>query len=196
VRWKDDLGKIHGSWIAIRGPVETKINFIQKNGISVDNPNHTLNILMTKDEETLKYFKRYAKFYISNSDAETNKICWRVSAVDTISMPGVMEITAIEYYANESEDDDGLVGSLIVTPAEPNGSQNLIKGETYIKPKKVYEFIYEGEEEAEWIVDTKVPLNATPNGRQISISWPKTYSGEFTLRYGSTSRKVIVESLF
>jgi len=72
VRWKDDLGKIHGSWIAIRGPVETKINFIQKNGISVDNPNHTLNILMPKTEESLKYFKRYSKFYLSNVDEVTN----------------------------------------------------------------------------------------------------------------------------
>ena len=60
----------------------------------------------------------------------------------------------------------------------------------------IYEFTYEGEEEAKWIVDTKVALSATPNGRKISISWPKTYSGEFTLRYGSASRKVIVESLF
>ena len=196
VRWLNENKEELGRWFAIRGPVETNISYLQKEGNSIDIPNHTLNILMTKDEETLKYFKRYAKFYISNSDTETNKICWRVSAVDTISMPGVIEITAIEYYANESEDDDGLVGNLIVTPADPNESQNLIKGETYIKPKKVYEFIYEGEEEAKWIVDTKVPLNATPSGRKISVSWPKTYSGEFTLHYGSTSRKVIVESLF
>jgi hypothetical protein len=48
----------------VRGPVETKINFIQKHGISVDNPNHTLNILMPKNKATLEYFKRYAKFYL------------------------------------------------------------------------------------------------------------------------------------
>jgi hypothetical protein len=50
--------------LAVRGPVETKINFIQKNGISLDVPNHTLNILMPKNEHTLKYFKRYSKFYL------------------------------------------------------------------------------------------------------------------------------------
>ena len=151
---------------------------------------------MTKDEETLKYFKRYAKFYISNADTETNKICWRVTATDTISMPGILEITAVEYYANESEDDDGLVGNLIITPAEPDDSQNLIKGENYIKPKKFYEFTYEGKETNKWIVDTEVPITAQPEGRTIKICWPKTYSGEFTLRYGSSFKKVIVESLF
>jgi hypothetical protein len=40
----------------VRGPVETKINFIQKNGISVDTPNHSLNILMPKNKDTIKYF--------------------------------------------------------------------------------------------------------------------------------------------
>ena len=196
VRWLNEDKEELGRWFAIRGPVETKINYLQKEGISLDTPNHTLNILMPKDEETIKYFKRYAKFYISNADEETNKICWRVAATDTISMPGIIEITAIEYYANESEDDEGLVGNLIVSPAEPDESQNLIKGENFIKPKKTYEFTYEGQEEAKWVVDTKVPLNATFKGKTISISWPKTYSGEFTLRYGASSKKVIVESLF
>jgi hypothetical protein len=67
----------------------------------MDTPNHTLNILMPKTEATLKRFKRYAKFYVRGADAETNSICWRVEATDAISMPGVLEITAQEYYSND-----------------------------------------------------------------------------------------------
>nr|DAT10083.1 MAG TPA: hypothetical protein [Caudoviricetes sp.] len=63
IAWKDDDGE-HKTHAAIRGPVETKINFIQKHGISVDEPNYSLNILMPKNEETLKYFTRYSKFYL------------------------------------------------------------------------------------------------------------------------------------
>lgn len=196
VRWLNEENEELGRWFAIRGPVETKINYLQKEGVSLDTPNHTLNILMTKDTETIKYFKRYAKFYISGVDSETDKICWRVTATDTISMPGVIEISAIEYYANESEDDDGLVGSLIVSPVEPDESQNLIKGESFIRPKKTYEFIYEGTEIAEWKVDTQVPLTAKIDGNKISICWNKGYSGEFTLHYGESNKKVVVESLF
>jgi hypothetical protein len=48
----------------VRGPVETKIDYIQKHGISVDSPNHSLNILMPKTEAALRYFKRYGKFYL------------------------------------------------------------------------------------------------------------------------------------
>jgi hypothetical protein len=43
-------------------------------------------------------------------------VCWRVEATDSISVPGILEITAVEYYANETEDDieNGVVGGLIV----------------------------------------------------------------------------------
>lgn len=196
VRWLNEEKQELGRWFAIRGPVETSINFIQKEGISLDTPNHTLNILMTKDEETVKYFKRYAKFYVTGADSETDKICWRVAATDTISMPGLIEITAIEYYANESEDDNGLVGNLIVSPSQPDESQNLIKGESFIKPKKTYEFVYDGSEQSEWVVESVSPTNVKKQDNRIFISWPKSYSGEFTLKYGSSTRKVIVESLF
>ena len=63
IAWKDEDG-IHSTYAAIRGPVETKINYIQKHGISVDTPNHSLNILMPKNEDTINHFKRYSKFYL------------------------------------------------------------------------------------------------------------------------------------
>ena len=54
----------------------------------------------------MKYFKRYGKFYLKdNINDPDNKICWRVEATDSISTKGILEITAVEYYANETEDD-------------------------------------------------------------------------------------------
>ena len=63
INWEDETG-VHKTYAAIRGPVETKINYIQKHGISVDTPNHSLNLLMPKNEYSLAYFKRYSKFYL------------------------------------------------------------------------------------------------------------------------------------
>ena len=62
IAWEDEDG-LHSTYAAIRGPVETRINFIQKHGISIDTPNHSLNILMPKTEDTVNYFKRYNKGY-------------------------------------------------------------------------------------------------------------------------------------
>jgi hypothetical protein len=116
IAWEDEDGK-HSTYAAIRGPVETKINYIQKHEISVDTPNHSLNILMPRNEETLKYFRRYSKFYLQSSEAGAPQICWRVEATDWISSPGILEITAVEYYSNTTEDDieNGIVGGLVIT---------------------------------------------------------------------------------
>ena len=195
IKWLDEDHIEHGRWFAIRGPVETKINFLQKSGISLDTPNRTLNILLPKDEETEKYFQRYAKFYISDAGNITDKVCWKVTATDTISMPGVMEITAIESYANESEDSEGLVGNLITVPS-PTPTSNLIEGPTAIKPKRIYQYSYTGRESGEWKISSVIPVNYTINGKLIEVEWPKTYSGDFTLSFGSENKKIMVESLF
>jgi hypothetical protein len=55
IAWEDEDG-FHKTYAAIRGPVETKINFIQKHGISVDTPNYSLHILMPKSDSAVKYF--------------------------------------------------------------------------------------------------------------------------------------------
>ena len=196
VRWLNENKEEMGRWFAIRGPVETKIDSASKEGVSFDTPNHTLNILMTKDAETIKYFKRYAKFYVTGVDEITDKICWRVEATDTMSMPGVLELTATEYYANDFEDADGLVGSLIVSPSEPDESENLIVGESFIRPKKSYTYFYEGAQEGKWVVKSKTAVDYTTDGKKITITWPKTYGGEITLLYGDSSRVITVESLF
>ena len=140
--WIDEQNEEHKTYAAIRGPVETKINYIQKHTISLDEPNYSLNILMPLTDESLNYFKRYNKFYLQN---DNKKVCWRVEAVDWISTPGILEITAVEYYANKSEDDieNGLVGALIAKKIDPNEGDltQIISGETFIKPKKEYSYI-------------------------------------------------------
>lgn len=79
---------------------------------------------MPKNEETLKYFKRYSKFYLQGDE-----VCWRVEAIDWISTPDILEVVAVEYYANETEDDieNGIAGGLIVKPIDPNSEKLMIK---------------------------------------------------------------------
>ena len=195
IMWEDPVtGQRHITYAAVRGPVETKINFIQKNGISVDTPNHSLNIMLPKTEDTVEYFKRYSKFYLRGILDTDSMICWRVEGFDTISTPGILEITAVEYYSNEFEDDieQGIAGGLIVKPVEIDSQ---IKGEGFIIPKNKYTYIYEGEENSEWKYDETLPIKAEINDKTITITWLKGYSGQFDLTYGKTTRAIIIESL-
>ena len=196
IAWEDEDG-IHTTYAAVRGPVETKINFIQKHGISVDTPNHSLSILMPKTEAAMKYFKRYSKFYLQGDDT-----CWRVEATDWISTPGILEVIAVEYYANESEDniDAGIVGGLIEEIEDPNEDELLeIIGETFIKIKNEYQYYFEGTLSEEWMVDKKYPvvLKVDPKDpRKVSVKWDSSFSGQFDLYYGQYKKTIVVESLF
>ena len=197
IKWEDDKGELHQTYAAVRGPVETKINFIQKHGISVDSPNHSLNILMPKNEATLEYFQRYKKFYLQGDDT-----CWRVEAIDWISMPGILEVIAVEYFANKEEDDIevGIVGGLIEEIENPNDEQrDRILGETFIKVKKTYEYEFDGTLKADWSVDKKYPIKFEVdknNPRKITLQWDNSYSGQFELFYGKYMKTIVVESLF
>ena len=197
IAWQDEQGEQHKTYAAVRGPVETKINFIQKHGISVDTPNHSLNILMPKTDAALEYFKRYKKFYLKDDPT-----CWRVEATDWISMPGILEVVAVEYYANEDEDDieTGIVGGLIEEVENPNGeSRERIVGETFIKVKKTYEYTFDGISKADWFIDKKYPVQYTvdsKNPRKIYLMWDTSYSGQFELCYGKYLKTIVVESLF
>lgn len=197
VNWEDEYGHLHHTWFAIRGPVETTIDSMQKNNFSIDLPNHTLHILMPKNEQTMKRFKRYAKFYIRGADEETNSVCWRVEATDTISMPGVLEITAQEYYSNDQVDDikQGIVKDVTMIEL-PNEVDYIIVGENTMRPQKSYSFRYDGPEEGEWVYDTTLPLSAKVSGNVITLVWTASYSDTFTLSFGKTTKEIKVKSLF
>ena len=199
ISWTDENGK-HKTYAAIRGPVETKINYIQKHDISIDTPNYSINFMLPQSPETLAYFKRYSKFYLGG---DSMKVCWRVEAIDWLSSPGIIEINAVEYYANETEDDieNGIVGGLIVEESNPNTDfiEQTIEGETFIKPKLKYTYTYHGAIDGAWAIGGELnpPVVMTPNGKTVELFWNSTYSGQFDLLYGDNYKKtIIVESLF
>ena len=213
ITWLDEDGNEKTSYAAIRGPVETKINFIQKHQISVDEPNYSLHILMPKNDDTMKQFKRYSKFYLKQADEPDDNICWRVEATDSISTKGILEITAVEYYANETEDDTekGLVKAFVEKVKEPELDPNIdIMGPTFIKPKIEYEYIVDTDPTfGDWYLDgPKVPVELkkynTPIGQPaVKVKWLSSHSGQFTLWYGGQkghyknySKTIVVESLF
>lgn len=199
INYKDENGEKCSTYAAVRGPVETKINYIQKNGISVDRPNFSLYILLPATQKNLDYFNRYSEFYLIE---DSKKVCWRVEAIDWISTPGILQINAVEYYSNEFEDDinNGIVEGLVLKEENPNDSEieNLIQGDTFIKPKGTYEYIYTGAKEAEWTIDTsKYPVKyEIINNKMIRLKWTVGYSGQFEIFYGDIKKTIVVESLF
>lgn len=214
IEWRDENNKQCRTYAAIRGPVETKIDYIQKHGISVDNPNFSLHLLMPKNKETLKKFKRYSKFYLQGTVEGEDKTCWRVEAIDSFSTPGILEINAVEYYANETVDDidNGIVDAFIVKPMDPNPEINTefqIYGETFIKPKKEYIYYVDGSLSGQWYLnDNSLPIKFETfedekGHNAVRIKWTAPMSGQFDIWFGDASgplfdykKTIVVESLF
>ena len=196
INWKDESGNTHLTYAAVTGPSEKKINTTIKEGMSLDIPNHSLTIMLPATVEVLTHFKRYSKFYIQPLKEGDSPICWRVEATDTISMPGILEITAYEYYINEQTDnvEEGMVDAWGEEIPEPQDT--TIEGEIFIKPKKSYTYKYMGEEVANWSFDNRLPIEAKINDKEITIKWTTTYTGQFVLQYGTQEKTIVVESLF
>lgn len=198
VSWINSKGEIETTYLAVRGPVETKINYVQKSGDSIDRPNYSLNILMPKTKSTLEYFRRYAKFYLQGIEDGDVNTCWRVEATDSISMPGVLQVSAVEYYANETKDDleNGVVDGLIIKPIDQPESADLILGKGFIKPKIKMTYTYEGFDNPNWSIDSRYPVVYEVNGRSIELVWFKSYSGQFDLKCNDAVKTIVVESLY
>ena len=214
IEWRDENDKQCRTYAAVRGPVETKIDYIQKHGISVDNPNFSLHLLMPKNKETLKKFKRYSKFYLQGTVEGEDKTCWRVEAIDSFSAPGILEINAVEYYANETVDDidNGIVDAFIVKPMDPNpeiDTEFQIYGETFIKPKKEYIYYIDGSLSGQWYLnDNSLPVKFETfedekGHNAVRIKWTAPMSGQFDIWFGDASgplsdykKTIVVESLF
>ena len=194
IQWQDENG-LHHTKAAVRGPVETRIDYIQKHEISIDNPNYSLHILIPDNEENRKFFKRYTKFYLQGDD-----VCWRIEAIDSYSTPGIITVDAVEHYSNDHEDDieNGLVGALIEENKDPNPkkSEDII-GNVFIKPKTTQTYQFIGDYTAkQWIYDKKLPLRVYEEGKKITLKWTSSYSGQFDLTYGPITKTIVVESLF
>lgn len=210
IRWQMPDGHIAESMAATRGPVETKINFLQKSNISLETPNYSLSILLPKTNEALEYFRRYSRFYLRAAapdapdapDAYTT--CWRVEATDWISTPGILEVIAVEYYASPDEDliDMGIADAISLEPKDPNhaGVNGLIRGETFIKPQMEYSYKFDGLGGNRWVIDTdKYPVHFEVNpkdDREVKLVWKKFTSGQFEISYAGVTKTIVVESLF
>lgn len=196
IKWQDEKGNKFSTYASIRGPIEAKIDSIKINNTNMDVPNYSLSMMLPATPEVLAHFKRYSKFYIQPLKEGDSPICWRVEATDTISMPGVLELTAYEYYINEQTDnvEEGVVDAW--AEETPIPQDPTIEGETFIKPKKAYTYKYIGAEQGSWVYDTRLPIESKIEGNEITIKWTTTYTGQFVLQYGTQEKTIVVESLF
>lgn len=161
-------------WVYLQGPTETTIQWFQKSGTEYNEPNLSGTMYIKKDERTLSFFKRFTNIQIGENT-------WQVQVVDSITVPGIIELELQEYYNNTPAD----------LPRIEQGGCHEIVGVEDVEQKGTYGYMVRDayyREDYHWSIkgnDRVEVLREIEDGRQCEI---KVHDGAirgFTLVYGN-----------
>lgn len=189
-RYQLTLGNGSQYWAYVRGPVEQSILWMQTSGNYFNKLNYTLIIYISQTKETLEYFSRFKKVNINGKP-------WEVQAVDSISTPGIIEMTLKEAYSNTIETDvekvvEAATKEEVVTEQETVYIHGVDK--VYPYDVRTYEIKNYNGTAGSWSVKNMSRKNMvkilelTEGGVELSIVTGK--SGTFTLVYEANGVEV------
>jgi hypothetical protein len=186
-RYQLTLGNGSNYWVYVRGPVEQSIIWSQSSGNYFNKLNNTLIIYVQQNEETLKYFSRFKKVIINGQP-------WEVQATDSISTPGIIEMTLKETYNNTIETNIEKAVEQAVKKEEieeESTNEPYIYGaeEAYPYDVKIYEI--RNTSGGRWVIWNESRSNLVKlknqNENQVEVHIITGKSGTFTLGYEKES---------
>ena len=190
-RYQLTLGNGSKYWVYVRGPVEQSLTWTQGSGNYLNKLNNTLIIYVQNNAETLKYFHRFKKVMINNQP-------WEVQATDSISTPGIIEMTLKETYNNTIETD---IDKAIEKAMKKNTVENeavsgpYIKGSIEVYPYDVRTYEIQNASGGHWVIWNEVGSNlvklknSTEKFVEMHITTGK--SGSLTLGYEKENGELI-----
>lgn len=176
--------------VYVRGPEQLSIEWQKGNYEMFNKENYTLLMYITKNEETLDYFHRFAEIEIDN-------LPWEVQAVDSIATEGIIEVSLKETYRNTIEKElKGAAAEEEITPA----ATIYIDGPNVVYPygEETYSII--GATDGTWTISNKKAVIVSQSAESANIEIVTGKSGSFILTYvrdgqEDISLPVTIESL-
>lgn len=172
-------------WVYFQGPTETTLEWRTKHNINVNNLNLSGTVYIKNTPATKKYFSRFKKIKL---DGHT----WEVQVVDSISVPGIIELEVQEYYDNSIQE----LPPVIVD----KDKETLIVGKTAVKPGEIVGYAVDDSiinSNDSWsIIDgtNRVKIvEVLDDGRICKVEIPKGSVKPFIVQYGSHSLNVTID---
>ena len=164
----------HKYWVYLRGPVETALVWRQKHNIEFNDLNYSLLIYVTKNEETLDFFKR---FQILKIDGHR----WRVTATDIFSQGSIIEVYLEEFFDNSLEDEQIKKEPIIFGEEEP-----YIDGPQFVEPYQTeikYSLVNNLNATGAFLVSSKKVKIVNSDNNSCVINVISGKAGEFKIIY-------------
>lgn len=164
----------HKYWVYLRGPVETALVWRQKHNIEFNDLNYSLLIYVTKNEETLDFFKR---FQILKIDGHR----WRVAATDIFSQGSIIEVYLEEFFDNSLEEEQIKKEPIIFGEEEP-----YIDGPQFVEPYQTeikYSLVNNLNATGAFLISSKKVKIVNSDNNSCIINVISGKAGEFKIIY-------------
>ena len=159
----------HKYWVYLRGPVETALVWRQKHNIEFITVSY-----VTKNEETLDFFKR---FQILKIDGHR----WRVAATDIFSQGSIIEVYLEEFFDNSLEEEQIKKEPIIFGEEEP-----YIDGPQFVEPYQTeikYSLVNNLNATGAFLVSSKKVKIVNSDNNSCIINVISGKAGEFKIIY-------------
>ena len=205
INWANtETAEVYNTYASIVGPKEAVQSSV-KSGISLDERNYTISLLIPHTELTNKYFSRYTKFYLQPiGEEKPYPVCWQVTSVDNVSNPGIIQLTAKEILGNKDTDDMNIPDYKLIVDKiiQQEGTQTMdlrtpqIIGENLIIPKS--EYTYTCESTGDWkVTGISCPITIVrKDAKTLVLRWEKMFSGQFSISKGNVVKNITVQTLY
>lgn len=173
--------------VYIRGPVETTIQWNQKQELAWNELNYSLIVYITKDENTMDYFHRFKQLKIGNQT-------WEVKTIDPYSADGIIEVCLGEYFNNTLNDHYKEQEQKKQEEAQQPPQSNIyIEGPKIVYPYDKHEYTIHGLEGGNWEIDnTKKATFKQKSCSTIVVNFITGKSGNIRLRYTTDDDEAIL----
>lgn len=156
-------------WIYFQGPTETALRWNNKDSLNWNDLNLSGTIYIKQTPETLEYFNRFTKIKLAGHT-------WQVKVVDSITVPGIIELEVQEYFDSITED---IIEATGIIPLE---NDIKIIGESKVYPYDTYNYSTDVAG-GTFSIDSDNAKIVSQNNGKCKIEIVSGRSGKFTLVY-------------
>lgn len=158
-------------WVYFQGPTETALRWNLKNSTTWNDLNFSGTVYIQKNEQTQNYFNRFTKLKI---DGHT----WQVKVVDTLTVPGIIELELQEYHDSITED--------LVEVRQVDSPQDII-GPQEVYPYEIYNYNIKDDTGIFSIDDNNKAIVIDQGSGQCRIEILSSKKGSFNLIYTTST---------
>lgn len=183
--------KTYRGWMT--GPNEETLMWNVKKGIVWNDMNYTKKLYITKDEDTLAYFKRFDRVIINGKSWEIQAYNDNYSSSASNPDSGIIRVALKETYTSTDQ-------QIREMNAADQSTDSEITGPDVLAPYDEVKFSAKGAAAAEWevnIADNNIISYSIDDNNDLNIVvlTTKAYRKGFDIKYGDLKKHIIIKSL-